>query len=41
MDFDDRMFLAGEAVYQQIEQGQVEDVTAALMDAQLQASEEE
>lgn len=41
MDFDDRMFMASQAVYEQIEKGQVQDVEAALMDAQLQASEED
>ncbi|MFF8100138.1 hypothetical protein ACF07S_10240 [Streptomyces sp. NPDC016640] len=37
--FQDRMFLAGEAVYAGIERGDVEDVQAALMDAQAQASD--
>ena len=39
--FEDRMFLGSEAVYEQIVQGQVPDVQAALMDAQAQASQEE
>ncbi|MGW1564321.1 hypothetical protein ACWCQ1_48970 [Streptomyces sp. NPDC002144] len=39
-NFQDRMFLAGQAVYQRILDGQVTDVEAELMDAQLQASEE-
>ncbi|MEZ3180769.1 hypothetical protein KYY02_19375 [Streptomyces pimonensis] len=39
-DFQDRMFLASEAVYEQIEQGQPVDVPAALMDAQVQASDD-
>ena len=36
--FQDRHFMASEAVYEQIVQGQVPDVEAALMDAHLQAS---
>lgn len=40
MDFNDRMFLASEGVYEQIVRGECPDVEAALMDAQLQASEE-
>ena len=39
-DFQDRMFLASEAVYQRILDGQVTDVEAELMDAHLQASQE-
>jgi len=39
--FQDRMFLGSEAVYEQIVQGQCQDVQAALMDAQAQASQEE
>jgi hypothetical protein len=38
-NFDDRMFLESEAVYQRILDGQVTDVQAELMDAQLRASE--
>lgn len=41
MDFTDRMFLASEAVYAGIERGDVEDVQAALMDAQAQASDDD
>ncbi|MEV3988247.1 hypothetical protein AB0J57_05010 [Streptomyces sp. NPDC049837] len=37
-NYQDRQFMASEAVYAQIEQGQVQDVQAALMDAHLQAS---
>lgn len=37
-DFQDRHFMASEAVYAQIVQGQVPDVQAALMDAHLQTS---
>ncbi|MGI5139939.1 hypothetical protein [Streptomyces sp. CA-106110] len=40
VDHQDRMFLESEAVYQRIVDGQVSDVEAELMDAQLQASEE-
>ncbi|MGQ5576741.1 hypothetical protein [Streptomyces sp. ECR3.8] len=40
-NFSDRMFLAGEAVYAQIEQGQVDDVQAALMQAQADASDDD
>ncbi|MFI9767310.1 hypothetical protein ACIHJG_10655 [Streptomyces sp. NPDC052415] len=39
-NFQDRMFLASEAVYQRILDGQVTDVEAELMDARLQAWEE-
>ncbi|MER6441289.1 hypothetical protein ABT275_33630 [Streptomyces sp. NPDC001185] len=39
-DFQDRMFLAGQAVYEAIERGEVTDVAAALMDAHAAASEE-
>lgn len=39
-NFQDRMFLASEAVYEQIQRGEHPDVDAALMDAQAQASEE-
>lgn len=38
---DDRMFLESEAVYAQIQQGAHPDVEAALMDAQLRASQED
>lgn len=37
--FQDRMFLGGQAVYEQIVQGQHPDVEAALMDVHLKASE--
>ncbi|WP_262061079.1 hypothetical protein [Streptomyces sp. STR69] len=40
MNFDDRMFLESEAVYQRILDGQVTDVQAELMEAQLCASQE-
>ena len=40
-NFQDRMFLASEAVYQRILDGQVTDVEAELMDAHLQALEED
>jgi hypothetical protein len=39
MNFQDRMFMAGQAVYEGIVNGSVTDVEAALMDAHLQASE--
>ncbi|MEU6228764.1 hypothetical protein [Streptomyces sp. NPDC047042] len=39
VNFDDRMFLESQAVYEQIAAGQVTDVQAELMDAQLRASE--
>ncbi|MGW2853404.1 hypothetical protein ACWDAZ_15655 [Streptomyces sp. NPDC001215] len=39
-NFQDRMFMESEAVYQRILDGQVNDVEAELMDAQLRASEE-
>lgn len=39
-NFQDRMFLEGEAIYQRIVDGQVTDVEAELMDAHLRASEE-
>lgn len=39
-NFQDRMFLESEAVYQRILEGQVANVDAELMDAQLRASEE-
>ncbi|MFJ9747328.1 hypothetical protein [Streptomyces chartreusis] len=39
-NFQDRMFLESEAVYQRILDGQVTDVEAELMAAQLRASEE-
>ncbi|MGW1157637.1 hypothetical protein ACWD48_05210 [Streptomyces sp. NPDC002519] len=38
--YQDRMFLAGEAIYQRIHDGQVHDVEAELLDAKLQASQE-
>lgn len=41
MDFNDRMFLGSQAVYEQILRGECPDVEAALMDVQLKASEEE
>lgn len=37
--FEDQMFLASEAVYAQIERGQCQDVEAALMQAQADASD--
>ncbi|MCX5246981.1 hypothetical protein OG895_17375 [Streptomyces sp. NBC_00201] len=40
LNFQDRMFLEGQAVYQRILDGQVTDVEAELMAAQLRASEE-
>lgn len=40
-NFPDRMFLASEAVYAQIQRGEHPDVEAALMDAQMQASQGE
>lgn len=40
-DFQDRMFLASQAVYEQIQRGECQDVEAALMDAQYQASNNE
>ncbi|MCX4577350.1 hypothetical protein [Streptomyces sp. NBC_01571] len=40
VNFDDRMFMESQAVYQRILDGQVTDVVAELMDAQLRASEE-
>jgi hypothetical protein len=39
MNYQDRMFMESEAVYAQIQQGQCPDVEAALMDAQLRASQ--
>ncbi|MEU8590717.1 hypothetical protein AB0C59_27495 [Streptomyces sp. NPDC048664] len=39
VNFEDRMFLESEAVYQRICDGAVTDVQAELMDAQLRASE--
>lgn len=39
--FEDRHFMASQAVYEQIQAGQVTDVTAALMDAHLQTSPDE
>ncbi|MEH0423140.1 hypothetical protein [Streptomyces sp. B21-083] len=38
--FTDRMFLASEAVYAAIERGEVQDVQASLIEAQINASEE-
>lgn len=38
--FADRMFLASEAVYASIERGDVQDVQASLIEAQINASEE-
>ena len=40
LNFNDRMFLESEAVYQRIQNGQVTDAEAELMAAQLRASEE-
>ncbi|MFF2366275.1 hypothetical protein ACFVU0_26780 [Streptomyces sp. NPDC058122] len=40
INFQDRMFLESEGVYQRILDGQVVNVEAELMDAQLRASEE-
>ncbi|MEU9396918.1 hypothetical protein AB0D86_43875 [Streptomyces sp. NPDC048324] len=39
MNFDDRMYLGSQAVYEAICRGEVQDVEAALLDAQLKASE--
>lgn len=39
MDFQDRMFMEGEAVYAAICRGEVDDVEAAMLDAQARASE--
>lgn len=39
LNFQDRMYLESQAVYQRIVEGQVTDVEAELMDAQLRASE--
>ncbi|MEU8688495.1 hypothetical protein [Streptomyces sp. NPDC048665] len=39
VNFDDRKFLESEAVYQRICDGEVTDVQAELMEAQLRASE--
>ncbi|MFF4275023.1 hypothetical protein [Streptomyces sp. NPDC001536] len=38
-NFEDRMFLESQAVYERILAGQVTDVQAELMDAQFRASE--
>jgi len=38
LNFNDRMFLESEAVYQRILDGQVTDVEAELMDAKLRAT---
>lgn len=38
--FQDRMFMASEAVYADIERGDVQDVEAALLAAQIKASED-
>ncbi|RPF32865.1 hypothetical protein [Streptomyces sp. TLI_185] len=40
LNYQDRMYLESEAIYQRILDGQVSDVQAELMDAQLRASEE-
>ncbi|MCP9994400.1 hypothetical protein [Streptomyces albogriseolus] len=37
-NFQDRMFLESEAVYAAVQRGEVADVSAALMDAQVRAS---
>ncbi|WP_327137516.1 hypothetical protein OG585_29930 [Streptomyces sp. NBC_01340] len=39
LSFDDRMFLESQAVYERIVNGQVADVEAELMNAQLRASQ--
>jgi hypothetical protein len=39
-NFQDRMFLESQAIYQRILDGQVTDVEADLMEAQLRASQE-
>lgn len=39
LNFQDRMYLESQAVYQRIVEGQVTDVEAELMDAQLRASQ--
>ncbi|MET7727530.1 hypothetical protein [Streptomyces mirabilis] len=38
LNFEDRMFMEGQAVYDAICRGEVQDVDAALMDAHLKAS---
>lgn len=40
-NFQDRMFVESEAVYQRILDGQVADVEAELMEAQLRASQDD
>jgi len=40
LNYQDRMYLESEAIYQRILDGQVSDIQAELMDAQLRASEE-
>ncbi|MDX3755472.1 hypothetical protein [Streptomyces sp. AK02-04a] len=40
LNFQDRMYLESQAVYQRIVEGQVTDVEAELMDAQLRASQD-
>lgn len=39
--FDDRAFMAHQAVYEQILRGEVDDVEAALMDATFNASQDD
>ncbi|MFD8218037.1 hypothetical protein ACFV2U_31065 [Streptomyces sp. NPDC059697] len=39
LNFQDRMYLESQAVYQRIVEGQVTDVEAELLDAQLRASQ--
>ncbi|MGX5187506.1 hypothetical protein ACWKT5_33305 [Streptomyces avermitilis] len=39
LNFQDRMYLESQTVYQRIVEGQVSDVEAELMDAQLRASQ--
>ncbi|WP_406457082.1 hypothetical protein OH768_44110 [Streptomyces sp. NBC_01622] len=41
MTFQDRMFLASQAVYEEITRGECPDVEAALLDAQMNASVED
>ncbi|MGW2826380.1 hypothetical protein ACWC24_36155 [Streptomyces sp. NPDC001443] len=40
-NFQDRMFMGSESVYAAIERGEVQDVEAALMEVQAQASDED
>ncbi|MFF1401248.1 hypothetical protein ACFVZD_47105 [Streptomyces sp. NPDC058287] len=40
-NFEDRMFMEGQAIYDAISRGEVQDVEAALMDAHVRASEDD